>query len=345
MKMNAVVLEKHQHLVYKQVPIPALKPGEVRIAVKHCGVCGTDLHIVYDGSLRYPHIPGHEITGVVVEAADEEGDGLIGKEVTAYGIIGCGHCIHCQNKDYSKCQSYTFVGAARDGGFAEYVNYPARNVIPLAGLSLRSGALIEPTAVTVHAIRLLREIPKSSVVIGTGPIGLLAAQALRAMGTQDTVVVGFSDRKAELVRSLGFGFVNCTKESVAERLAARGYADGVPAVLECSGQVTGLNCALNAASPGSEVVMVGIFESDVLLDAKACHGILRKELRVFGSWISSHSAGQNDSDWCVAMDLIRCGKIDTEQMITSEIELQDVPAALEQLHSARGADIKTLIHV
>ena len=343
--MRAAVLEEHQKLVCKEISVPELKPGEVRIAVKYCGVCGTDLHIVYDGSLRYPHVPGHELSGVVVEAADEEGAELVGKEVVAYGIVGCGACEHCLEGDYPKCQNYTFIGAASDGAFAEYANYPARNVIPLEGVSLRAGALVEPVAVTVHAARLLKEVPETAFVVGTGPIGLLAAQVLRAMGSKNVLVAGFSARKEALVRELGFEFVDCASESVPEKLASMGASAGVSAVLECSGRVPGLNCALKAAKPGADVVLVGIFGGDVLVDGAACQAILRRELNVRGSWISSHDPEHGVSDWVEAMGLIRGGKIDVDRMVTDEVPLEDLARKLDDMHNRRTADIKVLARI
>lgn len=344
MEMKAAVLEEHQKLVCKNVPVPELKAGEVRIAVKYCGVCGTDLHIVYDGSLRYPHIPGHELSGVVVEAADEAGADLVGKEVVAYGIVGCGSCEYCLRGDYSKCQNYTFIGAASDGAMAEYANYPAENVIPLDGLPLRDAALVEPVAVSVHAVRLLRKIPRRALVVGTGPVGLLAAQALRAMGSEEVFVAGFSNRKEKLVRDLGFQFVDCTNESVADVPASFGF-EGVPAVLECSGRVQGLNFGLRATMPGADVVLVGIFSGAVTLDSDACQAILRRELVVHGSWISTHDPKRGVSDWEFAAHLIRDGKIDVGRMVTDEVSLEGLARKLDDMHNRRTADIKVLVRI
>lgn len=340
MNMNAAVVEAPQKLVYTQVPRPTLQKGQVLVAVKYCGICGTDMHILYDGSLRYPHIPGHELTGVVVEAADEEGAALVGKEVTSYGIIGCMNCEYCAKEDYTKCPSYHFIGASLDGAFAEYAVYPVKNIIPLDGIPLREGALVEPTAVTVHAVHRLSHVPELAVVIGAGPIGLLTAHVLKAMGAETTLVLDVDDHKVDLARSMGFEHsINSATTSVMDKLASLGYPKGAPAIVECSGSVPGLNSALSIAKPGGEIVMVGMFSSDVLLKHNNCHGIMRKELRVSGSWISNHS------DWYEAMQLIRDGKINCNAIITNEVSLEDAPAAMEQLHNAPGKDIKTLIKI
>ncbi len=343
--MRAAVLEEPCRLVCTEVPAPELKPGEVRIAVKYCGICGSDLHIVYDGSLRYPHIPGHELSGVVVEAADDAGRGLVGKEVVAYGIEGCGSCEFCRKGDWPKCQSYTFIGAGSDGAMAEYANYPARNVIPLDGVSLRDAALVEPVAVTVHAARLLSDPTAPAVVVGTGPIGLLAAQVLRAMGSERVVVVGFSDRKERLVRELGFPFANCSTASAGDILELAGSKGGVASVLECSGRVSGLDAALSAAKPGADVVLVGIFGPEARVGAGELQKVLRKELNVRGSWISSHNPEQRESDWVLAMGMIRDGRIDVERMVTDEVGLEGLAEKLDDLHNRRTADIKVLVRI
>src|SRR5439155_630773 len=121
------------------VPKPSAGPGEVLIAVRHAGVCGTDLHIAEwdawaQGRLKPPLVIGHEFAGEIVAVGEGVGELKAGQLVTAEGHIVCGHCLQCRTGNAHICRNTRIIGVDRDGAFAEYIVMPATNVLPLDGI-------------------------------------------------------------------------------------------------------------------------------------------------------------------------------------------------------------------
>src|SRR5439155_21672871 len=144
--MQAIVKEKRAPgLKVTTVPKPSPGPGEVLIAVRHAGVCGTDVHIAdwdawAEGRIKPPLVVGHEFAGEIVAAGDGVAELTPGQLVTAEGHIVCGHCLHCRTGNNHHCKNNHITGVDRDGAFAEYIAMPATNVLPLDGVPTNVGA-------------------------------------------------------------------------------------------------------------------------------------------------------------------------------------------------------------
>src|SRR5256884_9281948 len=187
--MQAIVKEKRAPgLTVKSVPKPTPGPGEVVIAVRHAGVCGTDLHIAdwdawAQGRIKPPIVIGHEFAGEI----ESVGDGVMGLRaghlVTAEGHIVCGHCLQCRTGNSHICRNTRIIGVDRDGAFAEYIVMPATNVLTLDGIPTEIGAIMDPMCKAFHA-QLTAEIPGSTVFVARfGPIGCFAVGTARAART------------------------------------------------------------------------------------------------------------------------------------------------------------------
>ena len=184
--MQAIVKEKRARgLTVKSVPKPKPGPGEVLIAVRHAGVCGTDLHIAdwdhwAQGRIKPPLVVGHEFAGEI-QGLGEGVSGLrVGQLVTAEGHIVCGHCLQCRTGNSHICKNTRIIGVDRDGAFAEFITMPTTNVLTLSGIPTEIGAIMDPMGNAFHAV-LTAEIPGSTVfVVGCGPIGCFAVGIARA---------------------------------------------------------------------------------------------------------------------------------------------------------------------
>ncbi|HWN25987.1 MAG TPA: alcohol dehydrogenase catalytic domain-containing protein, partial [Actinomycetospora sp.] len=236
----------------EDLPEPHAGPGQVQVAVEWCGICGTDLHEYLDGPIfaptpQAPHpltggaVPitlGHEFAGVVSEIGEgvtglSEGDRVV---VEPYDV--CGTCVACRSGRYNVCRSLGFIGLDGDqGGFAERAVVDRRWVHPIGNLSTEQGALVEPLAVGYHATKLSGlEAGQTAVVFGAGPIGLVTAAALRAVGAGQVVVVEPADaRKAKAPGAGADVVLDPTEEDVPERVRELTGGAGADVTFECAG--------------------------------------------------------------------------------------------------------------
>ncbi|MBN8526543.1 MAG: alcohol dehydrogenase catalytic domain-containing protein, partial [Planctomycetes bacterium] len=167
--MKAAVLHAIGDLRVEQIATPIPGPGEVLVRIASCGVCGSDVPRVFSkGTYHFPTVCGHEFAGTVASACDL----AAGTPVTVFPLLWCGKCPECERGAYARCEDYGYLGSRSDGGFAEYVVAPRRNLLPLpAGVSLEEGAMTEPAAVALHAVRRSGlQAGESVAVFGAGPI-------------------------------------------------------------------------------------------------------------------------------------------------------------------------------
>ncbi len=187
-------------------------------------------------------IPGHEFGGVVVEVGSDVADVRVGDRVAVDPNLYCGHCDFCRNEQANHCLNWQGVGVTRAGGFAEYVNVPARACYHLPeSMSDLQAAFIEPLACVVHAMKRFRILPgESLLILGGGPMGMLLLQALRHNGAAQVVVVEKQPARMQLARDLGAAVVvpvGPDQDAQLKEIAPRGFgvvvdATGIPAVIE-----------------------------------------------------------------------------------------------------------------
>src|SRR4051794_40176920 len=193
--MQAIEFHGGERLELVERPDPIPGEGQLLIAPTAVGICGTDLEI-FDGSLayfrmglaRYPIIPGHEWTGTVVEVGAGVVDHSPGDRVVGEVAIGCGVCVRCLAGRRHLCAKRTETGIVHmDGAMASRMVFPAAFAHRVE-LEPRSGALVEPTSVALHGVRRGRVAGQRVLVVGAGPIGLLAAQCARAEGAASVTI-------------------------------------------------------------------------------------------------------------------------------------------------------------
>ena len=306
--MKAYVLHKVNDLRYEDVPMPECPKGWAIVQVKAAGICSSDIARVFTkGTYHFPTIPGHEFSGVVYGVADEENQNWTGKRVGVFPLIPCRECPQCKKKQYEMCANYDYVGSRRDGAFAEYVAVPIWNLLPLPDeVPLEVAAMLEPLSVGLHALKKA-EIKKtdSVAVIGTGMIGISAAQWTRKYTDGEVVVVGRNENKRHLVESTGLPYEVHTKAEGKE----------YDVVLEAVGTPESVDLALNMVRPGGTVVLMGNPSGDILLTQNTYWRILRKQLVVKGTWNSFYD-GVNKSDWTDAIEALAKGEVEVKSLIS-----------------------------
>lgn len=238
--MNALVYTAPQTVEFCTLPDPAPLPGHVLVKVYAGGICGSDL-IIYCGKharSRPPLVMGHEIYGEIVEA----GPGVspqwtAGRKVAVNPLLYCGQCIACKELTPHLCHNLTLIGIDCDGAFSEYRNIPEANLVAADAMpSIKLGALVEPMAVAVHAVkRCGAKLGEKVVVIGGGAIGMLTALLLQQTGVENLAVFEVNPHRIRRGKALGLNMQNAREVNPVDFVAEWTQGRGADRVVEASG--------------------------------------------------------------------------------------------------------------
>src|SRR5438270_4033644 len=293
--MAAAVYRGPGQLSVEEVPVPEPGPDEVLVEVSHCGVCGSDLHMVLDGWGTPGRVGGHEWSGRVAVVGSgvqrwSPGDAVVGGAPT-----GCGKCAYCRGGRISLCERRGPVtGGDRQGAFATFVVAPATELVVVAEerVPLRTAALTEPLAVALHALTQAQAAPGERILVtGAGPIGLLVVAALRARGVEDVTVSEPAPRRRERALAVGAGRALLPQALEEPGMPNDVVDDPYGVVLECSGRADAMEAGLAQLGPAGRLVLVGAGVRRPRLDNNR---ILLNELVVTGAY-NYDSTGFDDA--------------------------------------------------
>lgn len=333
--MKAYVLNGINQLNYEEVKKPVLTEGRVLVEVKASGICGSDIPRIFkNGTYHFPTIPGHEFSGVVRKVYAKEQEKWIGKRVGVFPLIPCQKCMSCQQKKYEMCSNYDYLGSRSDGGYAEYVSVPEWNLIELPdGVTYEAAAMLEPISVGIHALKQIDiSNAKSVVIFGCGTIGLLMAQWLRVFGVEKIILVGTKEEQREMADKLQFSnFINTKLENAVERVLEMTDNEGVDVCIEGTGYSEVLSQCLNVAKRGGDILAVGNPHGDVWIDRDTYWKLLRKQLRISGTWNSSYIPEADKDDWRIAIEHIIDGRLKPELQITHKLSFDELDKGLEMM--------------
>lgn len=250
----------------RDVPEPAVRPGEVKIEIAACGICGTDVHVKHDEFPYWPPVTlGHEFTGTIVEVGPECRAAKIGERVIAEPHShACGMCYLCRTGNAHICAEKRSPGWGIDGGMARYISYPENLLHRIPdSMTFDQAAMVEPTANAVTDVIERGGIMAGdfAVVIGPGPIGLLAAMVARAAGAREVLVVGTSaDAAIRLMKAkeLGFPTVNLGENNPVDVVMAMTGGIGADVVIECSGSPRAIPGTIDLVRKLGKVCVIGL---------------------------------------------------------------------------------------
>lgn len=308
--MQALVYTRPLTLEVLEVPDPVPAPGEVLVAVRTVGICGSEIEGVRSASpFRVPPlVMGHEFAGVRTDTGDA---------VAVNPIISCRACDRCLQGRGNICRARVILGITRAGAFAEQCAVPARSLHALpAGLSWAQAALVEPLANAVHAWHLVAgTLPARVGVLGAGTIGLLCLQVARRLGGAEVDVADLAADRLDLARTLGAA-------RVGHQLAGE-----YDVVVDAVGAAATRQASLARLAPGGHAVWLGLHEADPGFDALA---VIRAEQCVHGSF------AYTDPEFARAVELV--GDLTTDWVGTRP--LRDGATAFAELLSGQGAAVK-----
>lgn len=326
---------------FRQVPTPEPGPGQVLIKIMEIGVCGSDIH-VYHGEhpfTSYPVTQGHEVSGIV-EKLGPGAEGLVpGQKVTIQPQLVCGKCWPCRHGKYNLCEELRVMGFQATGVASEYFAVDAAKVTPLPEeMSLEEGAMIEPLAVAVHAVRRAGDAAgKDICVLGAGPIGILVAQAAKGMGAGRVMVTDISSLRLEKARECGADFcVNTKEKDFGQALAECFGPDKADVIYDCAGNDITMGQAIQYARKGSTIILVAVF-------AKTAH----VDLAV----LNDHELDLNTSmmyrneDYVEAIRLAASGRVRLMPLLSKRFPFREYLDAYRYIDENRESAMKVLIDV
>jgi L-iditol 2-dehydrogenase len=313
------------------MPKPEIGPDDVLIRVRACGICGSDVH-GFDGSTGRripPLVMGHEAAGEVAAAGAEVRDLRPGDRVTFDSTIYCGQCFYCGRGEVNLCDNRQVMGVSpgpyrRHGAFAEYVAVPRRIVYRLPeALSYEQAAMIEAVSVAMHAVNLTPvRLGDTAVVIGTGMIGVLTIQALRASGCTRVIAVDPSEERLALARQLG-----ATESFTAPQQWNADLA------IECVGNNDAVRAAISAVRKGGAVTLVGNVKPMVELPLQE---VVSRQLRLQGSCASN-------GEYPAAINLMAQGTIRVDPLISAVAPLAEGPEWFGRLYRREPNLMKVIL--
>lgn len=312
--MQTLYYPEFERLEIREHPVPEPGPGEVLLEVAACGLCGSELETFKARSVRRlpPLILGHEFCGTVRAVGDGANAELIGERFISNAVVHCGDCPCCRRGDTHLCGRREVFGMHRPGAFAEFVVVPEAVLIPWPeALPARAACLAEPLANGVHMVHLTRHLAAEKiVVIGAGPIGVMALQAFRAMRHSEALLVDLAPERLEVGRRLGAARVaNPKEDDVPEQVADWTAGDGVDLVVDAAGSQLTKRLSIDLLRPGGAAIWIGLHADSVQIDS---YGITLPEKQIFGTY----SARQ--SELAEAATLMAEGKVDAESWTTVE---------------------------
>ena len=305
------------------------------------GICGSDIH-VYHGThpfTSYPVTQGHEVSGII----DAIGPGVemfrVGQKVTIQPQVVCGKCHPCRHGKYNLCEELKVMGFQTTGMASEFFVVDAEKVLALPEeMSFDEGAMLEPLAVAVHAVRRFGEIEGADVaILGAGPIGNLVAQAAKGLGARRVLITDVSDYRLELAKQCGADVaVNTRNKDFGEALVETFGPDKADVIYDCAANDITMGQAIKYARKGSTIILVGVYA-----------GMAKVDLAV----LNDHELDLNTTmmyrqeDFEGAIQLVKEGKIRLQPLMSKHFAFQDFLSAYQYIDANCETTMKVLIDI
>ncbi|UCE53021.1 MAG: alcohol dehydrogenase catalytic domain-containing protein [Desulfobacterales bacterium] len=313
--------------------IPEFSPWEVLLKVKAVGICGSDLRIFKyaDPNRRGNYIPGHEVSGEVVEMGEKVHGFKKGDRVATEICIGCAICRYCRKGLVNLCENLNEIGVTMNGGMAEYVAVPARNVhrIP-ENLSFEEATFADPLACSIRGLELAGIKPFSWVaILGPGAIGLLATKVAKDIRRSNVIVTGTNDNRLELAKEFGAEHTFNIRNSDPTEEILEITNGGVDYAFEAAGNPNALQQAIDITRKNGSIVIMTVHKK-IQIDVEP---VIRNELTLIGSIC------YNYKEFDQAVDLLAKKKLDVKPLIGHTFPLKEAAQAFDFCFSRKGVKI------
>ena len=326
---------------FHEVEVPEPGPGQVLVKIMNIGICGSDIH-VYQGEhpfTSYPVTQGHEVSGEIVALGEGVEDLSVGQPVTIEPQVTCGECHPCTHGKYNLCENLKVMGFQTTGTASRYFAVDASKVTPLPeGMSYEHGAMIEPLAVAVHAVRQMGEVEGLDVcVIGAGPIGNLVAQVAKGLGARKVLITDVSDLRLSIARECGIDdAVNTHDKDFGEALVETFGPSKADVIYDCAGNNITMGQAIANARKGSVIVLVAVFAGMATVDLAVLND---HELDLKTSMMYRHP------DYVEAIRLVKEDKVHLAPLVSKHFPFERYFDAYKYIDENRESTMKVIIDV
>lgn len=332
-----------QPMVVEEIPPPRPRQGEVILKVKACGICGSDIHIVYEGvtpTAFQPIILGHEFSGEIAQVGEGVEGWEMGERVAVSSIVSCGQCMNCLSGNQQICLQRRLLGIHLDGGLAEYVVVPAKNLARLGDEIPydQAAILTDAVATPYHAMtRRGRFVPGETVaVIGCGGLGIHAVQLAKIFGAGLIIAVDVSEVALERAKAQGADLVcRAGHGDPLETIKEATHGLGVDLSLECVGQKGTIGLSVACLRQGGRAVVTGLGAEHITTLPPT--EFVRREVELRGSY------GFTVREIEELIRLIANGRLDISSSVSKRITLDEINQGLETLHNKIGDPIRIVV--
>jgi L-iditol 2-dehydrogenase len=341
--MKALVLKEYKKFSFEDVAEPEMRPEEVLVAVKACGICGSDVHGM-DGSTgrrRPPIIMGHEASGVITEIGRGVTGWTRGDRVTFDSTIYCGECEYCREGMINLCDRRRVLGVScedyrQHGAFAEFVAVPPRILYRVPeGLAFEHAAMVEPFAIALHAVR--RSPPALNdavVVVGAGMIGLALVQALSHSGCGKLIVLDVADDRLATAAKLGATHtINSGSQDGLSAIRGLTHGQGADVSFEAVGVTPTVDLALSCLRKGGATTLVGNVAPKIEFPLQVA---VTRELTIHGSCASR-------GEYPACLDMLARGALKAAPLISAAAPLAEGAGWFERLYRKEPGLLKVVL--
>ena len=336
--MKTLVVAEPRQMVWQQRAKPTPAAHEVLIKPIAAGICGTDIH-AWAGNqpfFSYPRVLGHELCGEVVELGSQASGFRLGQRVALIPYVACQQCDACLSGKTNCCEKISVIGVHQDGGFCEYLSVPTSNLLAVDEVDPEAAALIEPFAISAHAVRRAAVTADEQVlVVGAGPIGLGVAAIAAAAGANVVVADTSEQRRAHVAQKLGLATVNPLDADFETQLRAE-FGGRLPAkVIDATGSPAAMNGAVKLIRHGGIIVFVGLHKGDLVIPDIEFH---KKETTLLGS------RNATLEDFAKVGELMANGQLRADMMLNRHCDFSTLAERFEADVINNRELIKGVIH-
>ncbi len=337
--MKCVAIKDIKQFEVTEISEPTSTNGSVVVDVKKAGICGSDIHY-WDMGQPKGLVMGHEFSGTVIDPGNNE-NLKIGDRITALPISPCGKCPACTTGNPQYCrETWTYatgLSLTNPGGYAPKLAVRSDMVMKLPDeVSDEEGAMVEPTAVGLHAIHLADiKVGDKVLVIGGGIIGLVSAMFAKKEGASYVAVSETNAARGQKAVDLGVAdeWFDATDENFMQKIMEKTEI-GFDIVVECCGNAPAVSSAITSSKPGGTVILVGVSMAPVTIPTVAA---VMSELTIIGA------IAYTKEEFKTCIDLIANKQIDVMKFVSKIVTLEEVQASFEELTSGTSDSIKILI--